>query len=140
MRLLIGTNSESAAIIRAANEMHQADARSPLLVLIGSAGSFSFKPRPSTILVTGMLAGVIAAVPALEEFGIASRLASEIGLPGCYDGPVLQLAEEWLQAIDSSLRAQTRIVVVGSTDLVGSAEELGRRQGLPVSLVPTKEH
>jgi dihydroorotate dehydrogenase electron transfer subunit len=133
VRLLIGTDPDQAAVIRTANEMHQAHERSPLLVLIGSAGSFSFKPRPSTILVPGMPAGVIAAVPSLEEFGIASRLASEIGLPGCYDGTVLELAEQWLQGIEPDLHAQTSIVAVGSEDLLRSAEELGRRRELPVS-------
>ena len=132
MRLLIGTDPEQAAVIRAANEFHQSDPNTPLLVLIGSAGSFSFKPRPSTILVPGMLTGVIAAVPSLEEFGIASRLASEMGLPGCYDGTVLALAEEWLQAIEAALRAQMSITVVGSEDLTRSAQDIGQRFGLPV--------
>lgn len=136
MRLLIGTDSEQAAVIRAANEMHQSDPGTPLLVLLGSAGSFSFKPRPSTILVPGMLAGVIAAVPSLEEFGIASRLASELGLPGCYDGTVLELAEEWLQAIEPSLRAQVSIAVVSPEELMRSAaQDIGRRLGLPVRVL-----
>lgn len=136
MRLLIATDAEYSALIRIANEMHQADARSPLLVLIGSAGSFSFKPRPSTILVPGMPAGVIAAVPALEEFGIASRLASEVGLPGCYDGTILELAQQWLQNIEPSLRAQISITVSGPEDLARAAQEVGRRVGLPVQVIP----
>ena len=126
MHLLIGTDAEQAAVIRIANEMHQADSSKPLLVLIGSAGSFPFKPRPSTILVPGMLPGVIAAVPSLEEFGIASRLASELGLPGCYDGTVLELAKEWLQRIEASLREQTSITILGPEDLAKEAEDLGR--------------
>ncbi|HEY5756655.1 MAG TPA: hypothetical protein VIU34_12580 [Steroidobacter sp.] len=126
MRLLIGTDSEQAAVIRTANEMHRTDSSKPLLVLIGSAGPFSFKPRPSTILVPGMLPGVIAAVPSLEEFGIASRLASEVGLPGCYDGTVLELAKQWLQGLEASLREQTSITIIGPEDLAKSAEELGR--------------
>jgi dihydroorotate dehydrogenase electron transfer subunit len=112
VRLLIGTDSEQAAVIRTANEMHRSDPSTPLLVLIGSAGAFSFKPRPSTILVPGMLPGVIAAVPSLEEFGIASRLASEIGLPGCYDGTVNELAERWLEALDPVMRAQTQVTII----------------------------
>jgi len=136
VRLLIGTDSEYAAVIRAANEMQQADASSPLLVLVGSANSFSFKPRPSTILVPDMLAGVIAAVPALEEFGIASRLASELGLPGCYDGTVLELAQQWLQGVEPSLRAQMSIIVTGPEDLARSAQDLGHQLGLPVRVIP----
>ena len=137
MRLLIGTDSAYSAVIRIANEMHQADERSPLLVLVGSADSFSFKPRPSTILVPGMPAGVIAAVPALEEFGIASRLASEIGLPGCYDGPTIELAQQWLQNLEPSLRAQMSITVAGPEDLARAAQDVGRQRGLPVRVMPT---
>jgi hypothetical protein len=133
VHLLIGTDSDQAAVIRTASEMHHSDPSTPLLVLIGSPDSFSFKPRPSTILVPGMLAGVIAAVPSLEEFGIASRLASELGLPGCYDGTVLELAEQWLQAIAPSLHAEIGIKVAGPEDLLRSVEELGRRRGLSVS-------
>jgi hypothetical protein len=139
VRLLIGTDSELAAVIRIASEMHHSDPSTPLLVLIGTADAFSFKPRPSTILVPGMLAGVIAAVPSLEEFGIASRLASELGLPGCYDGTVLELAEQWLQELEPSLHAEIAIMVAGPEDLLKSAEELGRRRGLPASLAPTNE-
>ncbi|WP_129642172.1 hypothetical protein [Peristeroidobacter agariperforans] len=134
MRLLIGTDSELAAVVRAANEMHEADPSTPLLVLLGSASTFSFKPRPSTILVPGMPAGVIAAVPVLEEFGIASRLSSEIGLPGCYDGPVLELAQQWLQNIEPSLRAQARMSVV-SEELLRSAEDVGHQLNVPVNAV-----
>ncbi|WP_129776611.1 hypothetical protein [Peristeroidobacter soli] len=133
MRLLIGMDSEQAAVIRTAHEMHQADARSPLLVLIGSAGSFSFKPRPSTILVPGMLPGVIAAVPSLEEFGVASRLASTAGLPGCYDGSAIELAEAWLSALTKQLRTQTRIVTSGPAHQIAAAEDLGQRLSIPVS-------
>jgi dihydroorotate dehydrogenase electron transfer subunit len=126
VRLLIGSESEQAAVIRVANGMHASDPSRPLLVLLGAAESFSFRPRPSTILVPGMPDGVIAAVPSLEEFGIASRLASEAGLPGCYDGPVLELAQLWLNAIEPSVRAQVEITVVGGDELVRSAEQLGR--------------
>lgn len=130
MRLLIGTDSEQAAVIRAANEIHQADPSMPLLVLLGSASSFSFKPRPSTILVPGMPAGVIAAVPSLEELGIASRLASEAGLPGCYDGPVVELAQAWLGSITDELRMQTRIFVSKGTLATVAAEQLAQSFGV----------
>ncbi|GFE88829.1 hypothetical protein [Steroidobacter agaridevorans] len=132
MRLLIGTDSEYAAVVRTANEMQQADDRSPLLVLIGSASSFSFKPRPSTILVPGMPAGVIAAVPSLEEFGIASRLASEAGLPGCYDGPVVELAAAWLGSLPNELRSQTQVIFAAAASGIAP---LAERLGVPGSSI-----
>jgi dihydroorotate dehydrogenase electron transfer subunit len=135
VQLLIGTDSAYSAVIRAAHEMHRADASSSLLVLLGGVDSFSFKPRPSTILVPGMPAGVIAAVPALEEFGIASRLASEAGLPGCHDGTVLELMEQWLAAIEPCVRAETNIVAAGSEDFLQSVETVSRRHGLPMCTI-----
>ena len=130
MRLLIGTESE--AVIRTAHEMHLADQRTALLVLLGTAGAQSFKPRPSTILVPAMPAGVIAAIPALEEFGIASRLASTSGQAGCYDGSVLELAEQWLEALEPPLRAQVEITVVGDAALLSAAQEIGRKFAVSV--------
>lgn len=131
MRLLIGTDSEQAAVIRTANALHHSDPAISLLVLIGSAGSFSFKPRPSTILVPSMLAGVIAAVPSLEEFGIASRLASELGLPGCYDGTVIELAGEWLSALDPETLREIQITAHGDGELLDAVEQLRHRFNLP---------
>jgi dihydroorotate dehydrogenase electron transfer subunit len=83
---------------------------SRLIVLFGADDTFPFRPRPSTILVPGMPAGVIASIPALEEVGIASRLASTAGLPGCYDGTVTELAELWLRAVGSNRARITTIV------------------------------
>jgi hypothetical protein len=132
VRLLIGSDSEHTAVIRAANEMHASDSRTALLVLLGAADSFAFRPRPSTILVPGMPAGVIAAVPSLEEFGIASRLASEAGLPGCYDGTVVELAAAWLKSVEATERADLQ-VYVASAD---AAREFGQSLQLTVQALP----
>jgi dihydroorotate dehydrogenase electron transfer subunit len=104
-----------------------------LLVLLGADTTFSFKPRPSTILVPCIPAGVIACVPQLDEFGIASRLASPLGLPGCHDGSVIELAELWLT---SYLRerpvVKMEMLVNAAEDIARGVEELGRRLELPV--------
>ncbi len=65
------------------------------LIFLGTSSNFPFKPRPSQILVNGLPAGIIAAVPLLEDWSIASRLASPLGLPGCFDGSVQELLTEW---------------------------------------------
>lgn len=65
------------------------------LIFLGASANFPFKPRPSQILVNDLPAGIIAAVPLLEDWGIASRLASPLGLPGCYEGSVQELLTEW---------------------------------------------
>jgi dihydroorotate dehydrogenase electron transfer subunit len=92
------------------------------LVLLGSAGPFPFRPRPSVILVPGMPPGVIACMPLLEEWGIASRLASTLDLPGCFEGAVRTLADVWLASLNGEELAQ--VEVFGN-------DELARRYGVP---------
>lgn len=125
--LLIATDAGYDPIIRAAMAT-----RGDTLVLFGTDAEFPFRPRPSTILVPHMPAGVIACIPALEEFGIASRLASTAGSPGCYDGPVIELAQLWLSALAPELRAQVQITVSGPASTVAAAELLGERFDVPV--------
>jgi dihydroorotate dehydrogenase electron transfer subunit len=139
-RLLIATDAGYYPIVRLATKSQRySQVNAPVLVLFGAGDSFPFKPRPSTILVSGMPAGVIACVPSLDEFGVASRLASTAGLPGCYDGPVTELGELWLQSLDAAMLAQVQIIVSGADETVSAAEELGRRMNVPVGVLPTQE-
>ena len=129
--VLIGTDTGYSPLVRAALQ-HRDEER--LLVLFGADDTFPFRPRPSTILVPGMPAGVIASIPALEEMGIASRLASTAGLPGCYDGTVTDLAELWLRSLES---APARISVTGADTTVRAVEDLGFALGLTVTNIRT---
>ncbi|MDE2137314.1 MAG: dihydroorotate dehydrogenase electron transfer subunit, partial [Gammaproteobacteria bacterium] len=69
------------------------------LVLMGSEIPFPFRTRPSTLIVPGIPAGAIAAMPLLEEWGVPSRLASRADFPGCFPGFVTQLADAWLASL-----------------------------------------
>ncbi len=80
------------------------------LVLLGSDTPFPFRPRPSVIVVPGIPIGVIACMPLLEEWGIASRLASTLDLPGCFAGTATALADIWLASLAAAERAQVEIV------------------------------
>lgn len=120
--LLIAASAGYDEIVRAAMALSTDRA----LVLFG-AETFAFRPRPSTILVPHMPAGVIACVPALEEFGIASRLASPSGLPGCFDGTVTELAEQWLNALEPETLREIHITASGDAELLSEVEQLGRR-------------
>ena len=126
--LLIAAGAGYDSIVRAA--MALSDAQAARAVVLFGAETFAFKPRPSTILVPHMLAGVIACVPALEEFGIASRLASTSGLPGCFDGTVTELAEQWLGALEPDTLRQIHISASGDAELLAEVEQLGRRFNL----------
>jgi dihydroorotate dehydrogenase electron transfer subunit len=133
LRLLIATDAGYQPIVRLATQVH---GDSEVLVLFGAEEPFAFRPRPSTILVPGMPSGVIACVPALEEFGVASRLANKLGLPGCYDGAVAELAALWLESIEAGMREKVSITVSGADATVTAVEALGNRMSVPVSVLP----
>jgi len=101
------------------------------LVLMGSEIPFPFKTRPSTILVPGIPAGAIGAMPLLDGWGVASRLASKAGYPGCYDGFVTQLADEWLGALDAGARAEVEIFSCGPTPMLEAVSRVAAKHQVP---------
>jgi dihydroorotate dehydrogenase electron transfer subunit len=95
------------------------------LVLLGSTGlPFPFRPRPSVIVVPGIPTGVIACMPLLEEWSVASRQASTLDLPGCFEGPVTALADAWLSSLTSSELAEVEIFPNGSASMAQEAGKL----------------
>ena len=101
------------------------------LVLMGSEVPFPFKARPSTILVTGIPAGSIAAMPLLDGWGVPSRLATKAGFAGCFDGFVTQLADEWLGALDSTAKSEVEIFSCGPTPMLEAVAEVAGKHGVP---------
>jgi dihydroorotate dehydrogenase electron transfer subunit len=101
------------------------------LVLMGSEIPFPFRARPSRILVPGVPDGTIACMPLLDEWGIASRLASLAGYAGCFEGYVTQLAERWLTALSATERAEVAIYACGPTAMLEAVACLAREHALP---------
>ncbi len=101
------------------------------LVLMGSEIPFPFKARPSTILVPGIPAGSIAAMPLLDGWGVPSRLATKAGYPGCYDGFVTQLADEWLSSLDATAKAEVEVFACGPTPMLEAMARVAARHGVP---------
>ena len=109
----------------------RSDANWKPLVLMGSEIPFPFRARPSKILAEGMPAEAIACMPLLDDWGIASRLASLAGFPGCYEGYVTDLAAHWLESLDDPARAETELFACGPTPMLKAAARVARRFGLP---------
>jgi dihydroorotate dehydrogenase electron transfer subunit len=101
------------------------------LVLMGSEIPFPFKARPSTILVPGVPAGTIAAMPLLDGWGVPSRLASKAGFPGCYDGFVTQLADEWLASLDTAARREVEVFSCGPTPMLEAMAKVAAKHDVP---------
>lgn len=109
----------------------RADAPWKPLVLMGSEIPFPFRTRPSAILVAGMPAGSIACMPLLEEWGVASRLATKAGFAGCYDGYVPALADEWLATLGPQELSEVEVFACGPTPMLKATAAVARRYGVP---------
>lgn len=134
--LLLGEGSGMApAIFLAEALLNSAAAAWKPLVLLGSEAPFPFRARPSAILTFGIPDGVIACMPLLEEWGIASRLATRQGFPGCYDGSVIELATEWLQSLDEITLAEVEVFASGAETMLREATQVARRFGIPAQVV-----
>ena len=107
------------------------DARWSPLVLMGSEIPFPFRLKPSTVLAPGIPDGVIACMPLLEEWGIASRLASFADFPGCHHGYVTDLAAHWLRSLDREVLGQVGMFACGPTPMLQAAAKVASRFGIP---------
>jgi dihydroorotate dehydrogenase electron transfer subunit len=126
--LLIGGGVGIPPMIFLAESLRQrADADWKPLVLMGSEIPFPFRPRPSRIVVVGIPEGSIACMPMLDEWGIASRLASRCDFPGCFEGFVTELADRWLQCLGRDALGEVEIFACGPTAMLQAAAKLARR-------------
>jgi len=103
------------------------------LVLMGSEVPFPFRARPSTLLVPGMPSDVIAAMPLLEDWAVPSRLASQAGFPGCFDGFVTELARRWLTT-SAVAHAEVEVFACGPTPMLRAVARLAEEFGLPCQI------
>lgn len=73
------------------------------LALLGATAGLPFQPAPSRILLPDMPPGLIATMPLLDDWGVPGRIAHADGLPGCYEGEVLELAGLWLERLGDAV-------------------------------------
>ncbi|MFA5626302.1 MAG: dihydroorotate dehydrogenase electron transfer subunit [Thiohalomonadaceae bacterium] len=103
-------------------------------VIMGSEVPFPFKPQPSRIMVPGMAAEVIAAMPLLEDWGIPSRLASLQAYAGCHAGYVTDVARNWLDALSGEQRKEVEVFACGPHPMLEAVAGLAREYQLPCQL------
>jgi dihydroorotate dehydrogenase electron transfer subunit len=101
------------------------------LVLMGSEVPFPFDARPSAIMVPGVPADVIGAMPLLDDWGVASRLASLQRYPGCFEGYITGLARHWLDALDEAQRREVSIYACGPHPMLAATASLAAEYRLP---------
>ena len=130
--LLIGGGVGIPPMIFLAEHMRRQAERLHPLVLMGSEVPFPFRSRPSTMMVQGLPDGVIGAMPLLEDWSIPSRLASQQGFAGCFDGFVTDLARAWLER--QAERDNVEIFACGPTPMLRAVAALARDYALPCQI------
>ncbi len=108
-------------------------------VIIGSEIPFPFQAAPSQIMVSGIPGDVIAAMPLLDDWGIASRLCSLQDYPGCFDGYVTDLARIWLQNMSADECHDVEIFSCGPTPMLKAVARLAAEFEVPCQ-VSLEEH
>jgi dihydroorotate dehydrogenase electron transfer subunit len=100
-------------------------------VILGSEVPFPFTTKPSQIMVPGMPDGVIASMPLLEDWNIASRLASLQNYPGTYDGYVTDLARHWLNSLSKAQLDEVEVYSCGPHPMLEAVAKLAKEFDLP---------
>lgn len=131
--LLIGGGVGMPPMIFLAEALKNDKQKSPLVIL-GSEVPFPFTPRPSQIMINGLPEGVIASMPLLDDWGIASRLTSLQGYAGCHQGYVTDLARAWLTSLDDSARNEVEIFTCGPHPMIEAVVKVAREFDLPVQV------
>jgi len=129
--LLIGGGVGIPPMVFLAERLREPRAPWKPLVLMGSEVPFPFRARPSTLLVPGIPAGAIAAMPLLDEWGVPSRLASRHDFPGCFSGFVTELADAWLASLGGAELGEVEIFACGPTPMLEATAQLARRYRVP---------
>lgn len=132
--LLIGGGVGIPPMLYLAEHMLNSGESIQPLVLMGSEVPFPFTPRPAQIMLPGIPAGVIAAMPLLEDWGIPSRLTSLQGYCGCFEGYVTDLARCWLDSLGPEGQAGVEIFSCGPTPMLQAVQQLATDYGLPCQL------
>ncbi len=129
--LLIGGGVGMPPMVFLADALREIKGAYQPFAILGSEVPFPFKAQPSQIMVPGIPAEVIGAMPLLEDWGIASRLASQQGYAGCFEGYVTDLARHWLNALTEEQRKEVEVFACGPHPMLEAVAALAREYRLP---------
>jgi dihydroorotate dehydrogenase electron transfer subunit len=100
------------------------------LAFLGSEVPFPFRAGSARTPLAGVAAEVCASMPLMDDWGIASRLASRSGFAGCFNGFVTELADAWLTSLPLEELARIEIFACGPTPMLEATARLARHYGL----------
>ncbi|MEC9375481.1 MAG: dihydroorotate dehydrogenase electron transfer subunit [Pseudomonadota bacterium] len=105
-----------------------------MLVLMGSEVPFPFETQNSLIKVQGLDTKNCKSISSLEKLGIASRLSSLQGYPGCYQGYITDLATTWIASLSEKEKSKVEVFACGPEKMLHAAAKLAKEYNLPCQL------
>ena len=127
--LLIGEGYGISPLIFLADEIKKTSKQKPIL-FFSSNNTFPFKYSPSKCILKDFRPDVIASADFLESMGFVSRLASEQYLPGCYNGSVTDLAEEWIKTLDLKQVEKINIYACGTKKMLKNISIIAKKYNI----------
>jgi len=128
--LLVGGGVGIPPMVFLADRLRR-DPRLEPLVLMGSEIPFPFVPRAARCGVPALPPAASAAMPLLDDWGVASRLASRAGLEGCFPGHVTDLARAWLEALPAAERGRGALYACGPGPMLVASARVAAEFDLP---------
>ena len=101
------------------------------VVVMGSEIPFPFALVPAALDVGARIPDASQALALLEQWGVASRLASNARLPGAFGGHVTELARTLLSARSGSALSATQLLACGPEPMLRAAARLAAEFDVP---------
>lgn len=98
-QLWLASDLAMAAVFDAAKRWQLAPKpKGSFMALLHASHHFPFRIKPARFMLQldASASYSIGAASLLEDWGIPNRLACSTGLPGCFDGSILELHQAWL--------------------------------------------
>ena len=129
--LLIGGGVGIPPMVFIADHLRTSEEFRPLAIL-GSEIPFPFELQASRLKASWLDDKINAAMPLLEDWGVPSRLTSQAGFEGCFEGYVTDLAAKWLDSLAPGEQlAQTEIYACGPTPMLKAVTAQAEKYGVP---------
>lgn len=129
--LLIGGGVGIPPMVFLAEHMHKSCPGIRPFAILGSEIPFPFPARPSQLMLKDLPGDVIATMPFMDDLGIACRLTSQQGYPGCFTGYVTDFARIWLDTMGPQERNMVEIFACGPTAMLKATSRLAQEYRLP---------
>lgn len=110
--------------------------RRQCLVYLQSDDAFPFHPRPSLFMLPGVPPATTGCAPLCEDMCVPSRLGSQSGLPGCYDGSVADLLDGWLRLRGRGMVPQPHVYAICNKELGRALQSIVLNWGAQIHLYP----